>query len=100
MTKQVAVITEPCVAVCDTACVNACPVDCIHGPMTLERIRSIAPEERPTQLTGIQLFVNPTECIGCWACVPECPVNAIHMDDEVPEEWQYYISKNAEFFAP
>ena len=99
MTKQVAVITEPCVAVCDTACVDACPVDCIHGPMTPGQIGAIAPEERPTRLAGTQMFVNPNDCIGCWACVPVCPGNAIYEEEEVPGEWQHYIQKNAEFFA-
>jgi NAD-dependent dihydropyrimidine dehydrogenase PreA subunit len=99
MAKQVAVITEPCVGVCDTACVDICPVDCIHGPMALEQIRVVAPEERATRLPGLQMFVNPNECIGCWACVHVCPVQAIYEDDEVPEEWRDYIQKNAEFFA-
>jgi NAD-dependent dihydropyrimidine dehydrogenase PreA subunit len=98
MTRQIAVITEPCVAVCDTACVDACPVDCIHGPMSLEQIRAIPPDERPAKLPGIQMFVNPEECIGCWACVSMCPVNAIFDKDDVPEEWHPYIAKNAEFF--
>jgi ferredoxin len=98
MSKQVAVITEPCVAVCDTACVDVCPVDCIHGPTSVELIRAIPNEGRQDRLQGIQMFVNPRECIGCWACILVCPVNAIYEDSEVPEQWQHYIGDNAEFF--
>jgi len=99
MSNNVAVITEPCVAVCDTACVDVCPVDCIHGPVALDQIRAIPPQDRPAQLRGLQLFVNPVECIGCWMCVSACPVSAIFEDEEVPEEWRHYIAKNKEFFA-
>ena len=49
-------------------------------------------------MSGIQMFVNPKECNGCWACIQECPVNAIFEDSEVPEEWHEYIAKNAQFF--
>src|SRR5215471_6306598 len=41
------------------------------------------------------MFVNPDDSIGCWACVPVCPVDAIYEEEEVPGEWQYYIQKNA-----
>ena len=98
MSHQIAVITEPCVATCDTACVDICPIDCIHGPLSLEAIRAIPPEARREQLPGTQMFVNPAECIGCWACIAVCPVNAIFADDDVPEEWRHYIELNAAFF--
>ena len=35
-------------------------------------------------------------CIDCESCVPECPVEAIFLDENVPEEWQSYIALNAE----
>jgi NAD-dependent dihydropyrimidine dehydrogenase PreA subunit len=100
MSRPIAIITEPCVAVCDTACVGACPVDCIHGPLETDEIRAVPAEERPTKLAGIQLFVNPNECIGCWQCIPVCPVGAIFEEGDVPGHWQEYIEKNAGFFAP
>ena len=41
------------------------------------------------------MFVNTKECIGCWLCIQECPVNAIFEDSEVPEEWPPYIERKA-----
>ena len=63
------VITEPCVSTCDQACVKACPVDAIHGPRA----------ENPR---GLQLYIDPDNCICCAACEPECPVEAIKPDTE------------------
>ncbi len=73
------VIAEPCVGVKDKSCVAVCPVDCIHEG-------------------GEQLFIDPNECIDCGLCEPECPVDAIFMEDELPEQWKSYVSKNAEFY--
>jgi len=42
------------------------------------------------------LYIHPDECIDCDACVPECPVEAIFKEDEVPDEWTEYIELNAE----
>ena len=44
------------------------------------------------------LYIDPVECIDCGACVPECPVEAIFPDDEVPEEWEHYLDINAEWY--
>jgi NAD-dependent dihydropyrimidine dehydrogenase PreA subunit len=33
------------------------------------------------------------------ACEDVCPVEAIYAEDDVPEEWESFIEKNAEFFA-
>lgn len=91
------IIAEPCVAVCDTACVEVCPVDCIHGPEYPAHVRG---EEIKGlgDLTGIQLYIHPDECIDCGACEPECPVSAIFEESETPAEWQKYIEINAAFF--
>lgn len=75
------VITEPCVGVKDKSCVAVCPVDCIHGTDADD-----------------QLFINPVECIDCGLCEPECPVDAIFMEDEVPEKWKSFIQLNADYF--
>ena len=41
-----------------------------------------------------QLYIHPDECTDCNACEPECPVEAIFLDDDVPEKWKSYIEKN------
>src|SRR5215210_5228516 len=74
------VITEPCIGTKDQSCVEVCPVDCIYDG-------------------GDQFLINPEECIDCGACEPECPVEAIYPEDEVPEEMESYIAKNEDFFA-
>jgi len=42
------------------------------------------------------LYIDPDPCVDCEACVPECPVEAIFLDDNVPEKWRGYIALNAE----
>ena len=92
------VITQTCVGTCDTACVDVCPSDCIHGPIALEEIRSLPADARGARLPGLQLFIDPTECIDCHACLPECPVGAIFHESEVPAEHRRDVARNAEFF--
>ena len=60
-----------------TDCVVVCPVECFYEGETM-------------------LYISPDECIDCEACVPECPVEAIYHEDDLPEEWQEYIQINAE----
>ena len=75
------VITEPCVSVKDASCVDVCPVDCIY-----------------TTDADNMYYIHPDECIDCGACVPECPVNAIFEESEVPAEWSHFIQLNADYF--
>jgi len=82
------VITEPCIGTCDKACVDVCPVDCIQP----------ADGYPNDDIINKQLYINPDECIDCYACVPECPVDAIFEESEVPDEWQNYIQINADHF--
>lgn len=70
------VITEPCIGVKDKSCQTVCPVDCIYEGEDM-------------------LYINPDECIDCGLCEPECPVNAIFGDSEVPPVWSDYIETNA-----
>jgi len=42
------------------------------------------------------LVINPDECIDCALCEPECPVDAIFSEDELPEDEQEYLELNAE----
>ena len=75
------IITDPCIGVKDATCVEVCPVDCIH-----------------TTDDADQYYIDPEVCIDCGACQPECPVNAIFEEDEVPSEYQLSIARNADFF--
>ena len=70
------VVCEPCLNCRYTDCVAVCPVDCFHEA---ERI----------------LYIDPEECIDCAVCVPECPVEAIYADCDVPEAWKNYVELNA-----
>jgi NAD-dependent dihydropyrimidine dehydrogenase PreA subunit len=73
------VITEPCIGTKDQSCVEVCPVDCIYD-------------------AGDHFMINPEECIDCGACEPECPVDAIYPEDEVPEDMESYTTKAANYF--
>lgn len=69
------VVTEQCIKCKYTDCVEVCPVDCFYeGPNFL--------------------VINPDECIDCALCEPECPVNAIVSEDDLPEEYQKYLDIN------
>ncbi len=81
------VITEPCIDVKDTACVDVCPVDCIHPTSDSDDFEN-----------QNQLFIDPVECIDCGVCEPECPVEAIFIDEDVPEEWEHFTQLNADYF--
>jgi len=45
------------------------------------------------------LYIDPEECIDCEACVPECPVEAIFGDSNVPAQWTQFVALNAERVA-
>jgi ferredoxin len=71
------VVGENCINCKHTDCVEVCPVDCFYeGPNFL--------------------VIHPDECIDCALCEPECPVNAIYSEDEVPEAQNEFIELNAE----
>jgi ferredoxin len=40
------------------------------------------------------LVINPEECIDCNLCIPECPVNAIYSEDDLPEDQQAFLEIN------
>jgi ferredoxin len=92
------VITKKCVGTCDSACVDVCPVECIMGPVPVDQIRAVPEAERGKRFQGIQMFIDPDECIFCGACVAECPVAAIYEEDNVPKEHHADIQRNADFF--
>ncbi len=71
------VVTENCIKCKYTDCVEVCPVDCFHeGPNFL--------------------VIDPDECIDCTLCVPECPINAIYAEDDLPDDQIQFIALNAE----
>jgi len=71
------VVTENCIRCKYTDCVEVCPVDCFHeGPNFL--------------------VIDPEECIDCQLCVPECPVDAIYAEDDLPEDQKAFIQLNAD----
>ncbi len=71
------VVCEPCFGCKYTDCVVVCPVECFYEGDKV-------------------LYIHPDECIDCNACVPECPVEAIFEEGDVPDEWKDYIELNAE----
>jgi ferredoxin len=42
------------------------------------------------------LVIDPDECIDCAVCIPECPVNAIMPEEDVPDAQLAFIKLNAE----
>ncbi len=42
------------------------------------------------------LVIHPDECIDCALCEPECPVDAIFSEDEIPEDQQEFLELNME----
>ena len=72
------VVTKTCIGCKDTACVTVCPTECFHE----------GPE---------MLYIDPDSCIDCGACAPECPVEAIFHEDEVPQAHQADIEANAKY---
>ena len=70
------VVTEPCIKCKYTDCVEVCPVDCFYEGENF-------------------LVIDPEECIDCALCEPECPVNAIYAEDDLPEKYRRYLALNA-----
>ena len=71
------VVTESCIKCKYGDCVEVCPVDCFkEGPNFL--------------------VIDPDECIDCNLCVPECPVDAIYEEDDVPENQKHFTQLNAD----
>ena len=71
------VVLESCIQCRYTDCVDVCPVDCFKkGPNFL--------------------VIDPDECIDCAVCIPECPVEAIVAEEDVPMKQLHMIALNAE----
>lgn len=70
------VVTDNCQRSRFTDCVTVCPVACFHGDEEM-------------------VYIDPTICIDCGACVAVCPVQAIY-EDPIPEDKKHWIAINAE----
>ena len=71
------VVLENCIRCKYTDCVDVCPVDCFR--------------EGPNMLV-----IDPDECIDCAVCIPECPVDAIKAEEDVPQAQMHFVKLNAE----
>jgi ferredoxin len=71
------IVSESCIRCKYTDCVDVCPVDCFR--------------EGPNMLV-----IDPDECIDCAVCIPECPVNAIYAEEDVPADQMQFIKLNVE----
>lgn len=71
------VVTENCFGCKYTDCVVVCPCESFREGDQM-------------------LFIDPESCVDCEACLPECPVEAIYYEENVPEKWLDYVQLNAE----
>ncbi len=73
-------VTENCIKCKYTDCVSVCPVDCFYeGPNFL--------------------VINPSECIDCGVCVPECPAEAIVADTDTTVDVEFWTEINTRLSA-
>ncbi|HSQ54311.1 MAG TPA: ferredoxin family protein [Gemmata sp.] len=69
------IVTANCNDCKYTDCCVVCPVECFYQD-------------------DMMLYIDPQDCIDCEACVPECPVEAIYAEANVPAQWSSYIQLN------
>ena len=74
------VVTESCIKCKYTDCVDVCPVDAFREGRNM-------------------LVIDPDDCIDCAVCVPECPVEAIFAEDDVPDAQAGWLALNRELAA-
>ena len=70
-------VTDNCIKCKYTDCVVVCPVDCFHEGANF-------------------LAIDPEECIDCTLCVPECPADAIFLEEDIPAGLEHFLQINAE----
>lgn len=68
-------VNDNCIKCKHMDCVEVCPVDCFYEGENF-------------------LVINPDECIDCGLCEPECPVDAIYSEDELPPDQIPFIEIN------
>jgi len=74
------VVTDNCNGCRFTDCVAVCPVECFHYDDNM-------------------LYIDPDVCIDCSACIPECPVQAIFEEGDLPDDQEKWIEINGEKVA-
>lgn len=74
------IVTSNCVDCAFTDCVEVCPVQCFYDGREEDKM----------------LYIHPDECIDCTACVPECPVEAIFAEEDLPDEEERWTQINAD----
>lgn len=79
------VITQNCCN--DASCVPVCPVDCIR------------PVPTAADPSRTMLYIDPSTCVDCGACVAECPVGAIYYEDDLPADQRVFLDINADYFV-
>ena len=72
------VVTESCIKCKYGDCIEVCPVDCFYEGENM-------------------LVINPDECIDCALCEPECPVDAIKSEDELPADQEDFLELNRKY---
>lgn len=71
------VVTENCINCKHTTCVECCPTDAFKEGSNF-------------------LVIDPELCIDCDVCVPECPVDAIFDENDLPDDQRLFLTLNAE----
>tara|TARA_R110001583_G_scaffold149236_1_gene301158 strand:- start:430 stop:708 length:279 start_codon:yes stop_codon:yes gene_type:complete len=69
------VVTSACIDHKYQDCVAVCPVDAFRE---MEKY----------------LVIDPYDCIDCGACIPECPVEAIFTDTDLPDVENDWLDRN------
>jgi ferredoxin len=72
------VVTARCMDCRYTDCVTVCPAECFYEVAD-----------------PAMVVIDPEACVDCGLCVPECPINAIYPDSELPAHYAEWLE-----FAP
>ena len=75
------VVTEACIRCKYTDCVAVCPVDAFREG-------------------GTFLVIDPDDCIDCAVCVPECPVEAIYAEEDLPHDYGQLRHSHSPKYVP
>jgi ferredoxin len=72
------VVVDNCIKCKYMDCVEVCPVDCFHEGENM-------------------LVIDPAACIDCTVCEPECLIDAIYSDEELPGDQAHFLELNAQY---